>query len=101
VNIDELLRYAAPSRMQLRRSAAGETIMLDLASANRDLRCSRTRTFTIRLRVFLSGSRGRIITYESAPSIALRSIRSLVIDFSTDEATAPNQDRPPRSSRGS
>jgi hypothetical protein len=64
VNIDELLRYAAPSRMELRRSAAGETIMLNLASANRDLRCSRTRTFTIRLRVFLSGSRGRIITYE-------------------------------------
>jgi cytochrome P450 len=131
VNIDELLRYAAPSRMQLRRGAAGAAVLLNLASANRDPEvfsnpnvydpqrsASRQLAFgsgphsclgvaliraaaSIGLRVFLSGPRGRILSYESAPGIALRSIRSLLIDFSNDEATAPSQNRPPRSSRAS
>jgi cytochrome P450 len=118
VNIDELLRYAAPSRMQLRQGGAGATIMLDLASANRDPEvfsnpnlydpqrrsASRHLAFgsgshsclgaaliraaaSIALRAFLGGPRGRILSYESAPGIALRSIRSLVLDFPTDEAT--------------
>ena len=121
VNIDELLRYAAPSRMQLRRGAAGGTVMLNLASANRDpevfsnpnlydphrsgprhlafgsgphscLGAALIRmAAVIGLRVFLSGPRGRIVSCESAPGVALRSIRSLVIEFANDEATAPSQ----------
>jgi cytochrome P450 len=122
VNIEELLRYASPSKAQMRRAIAlvrvddadipaGASVMLNLASANRDpaafiepgvydpqrsgpkhlafgsgphscLGANLIRAAaSVGLSVFFSGPRASVAAFEVAPGVALRSMRSLVLEL--------------------